>query len=475
MGPLARVILTTAAELGDVVSFEDLVETGSTSDDVLDAVDAAILAGLVVEREGRYAFAHPLYRAALRRGLPPRDRVTVHRRIATALARGIDPADAQAVAWAGRRRIDIQGVAMHAAAAAELGSRDATGLAVGFGIGAGARQADLFDFAGAAATIERAMRIWQRMPEVERARFGISAAHIRLGQARRQIGDEAGASAAYAEAVSSARDDAELASAASAASSLPYEHGRYAQSLEILDRAGQRISDPAALALLDSARAWILGREGHWNEAVEMLTRTIAALDTGQPTPDLMRALDRLAIAFRDASPSNPSAALPLIERAIDMAVELGKTNERATCEMHLAGVLQSLGRLDEAMLALDRARGLCRLSGEQYTETVIEWVAAEVEQLRGNPREAIGHRRRELEVFAAIGGNPRHEAMAHAHIARLARELADPELERSATDAALGGARHSGIDGLEARVEWALTTESWFSDMPPIGTAGSR
>jgi DNA-binding SARP family transcriptional activator/tetratricopeptide (TPR) repeat protein len=464
MGPVARLVLATAAELGDVVEFEDIVATGAAPDDVLDAVDAAIGAGLVRELEGRYAFGHPLYRAALRRGLPPRDRASVHRRIAEMLARGIDPADSGAVRRAGARGVDILAIASHAARAAELGSRDAAQLAVGFGFGAGARQADLFDFAGAIRTLRQALRQWQRLPEGERQRFGVSAVHVRLGEALRRAGDDVGASAALDEAVATAIDDAELATAASAAAWLPYEHGRYEAALALLQRADARIAEPAAHALIDSTRAWILGREGDWNGAIDILTRTVATLDAGGPSPDLMRALDRLAIAYRDAAPSNAFAAIPLLERAIGMAVELGRTGERATYEMHLAGAYQALNRLDDAIATLDRARGLCRLAGEQYIETVVEWVSAEVEQLRGNHAAAIAHRRRELEIFASIGGNARHEALAHAHLAHLARTVGDDRLASAEAEAARVGARHSGIDTLEARVEWALSTDDWFA-----------
>ena len=467
MGPVARLVLAVAAELGDVVAFDDLVATGSSPDEVLDAADAALAAGLVVEREGRYAFAHPLYRAALRRGLPPRDRSSVHRRIAAMLSRGIDPRDRAAVRSAGERGVDLLAIAGHAASATELGSRETGALAVGFGIGAGERQAYLFDFAGAVATLRRALAIWQRLADAERDGFPISEAWVELGQALRRTGDDTGASAAFEAAMGAARDGDELATAASAAAWLPYEHGRFEPALAILDRVAPRIVDPIPSARLDSARGWIQGRNGDWSGAREVLARACRVLEAGGPTPDLMRALDRLGIAYRDGQPSDPRAAIPVLERAIHMAVELGRTGERAGYEMHLAGALSSLGRRDEAIAALDRARGLARLTGEQYIESVIEWIAAEVEMSRGHLDRAIEHRRRELEIFAAIGGNPRHEALAHAHIAHLARRLGDVAVEREESETARYGARHSGIDGLEARVDWALTTDDWFADMP--------
>jgi len=463
MGPVPRLVLATAAELGDVVAFDDLVDTGSDPDEVLDAVDAAMAAGLVVERDGRYAFAHPLYRAALRRGLPPRDRASVHRRIAVMLARGVDPADEAAILQAGARSVDIVAIAGHAASAVELGSREAARIAVGFGIGAGVRQAYLFDFAGAVATLQRALRLWQRLPDEERPAFAISHAHVELGQALRRTGDDTGAAAAFKAAMDSARTDEELASAASAASWLPYEHGRMKPALAILDGVRERLADPVARARVDSARGWIIGRDASWDEASAIIGPAVDILEAAGPSPDLMRALDRLAIAYRDADPGRPEAAIPVLERAIRMAVELGRTGERAAFELHLGGALLGVGRPDDAVAALDRARGLSQLTGERYIESVVEWNTAEVEQARGDYPAAIRHRRRELEIFAQIGGNPRNEAMAHAHIAQLAHRLADAGLERSETEAARVLARHSGIEGLDARIEEVLATPDWF------------
>jgi ATP/maltotriose-dependent transcriptional regulator MalT len=189
------------------------------------------------------------------------------------------------------------------------------------------------------------------------------------------------------------------------------------------------------------------------------VVRTLA--DDG-PSADLMRALDRLAMVVgeRDAA-----ASIPLLERGLHMAIELGRTGEQATFEMHLAGSLRWAGRLDEAVAALDRARTLCRQAGERYIEAVTEWIAAEVEESRGQLGAAIECRRRELEILRGIGGNARHEALAHAHIAYLARRLGDEGLERSESDAARLGARHSGIEGLEVRVESALATDDWFAE----------
>jgi hypothetical protein len=134
---------------------------------------------------------------------------------------------------------------------------------------------------------------------------------------------------------------------------------------------------------------------------------------------------------------------------------------------MHLAGTLRDLGRIEEAVAALDRSRAICQQTGEHYIESVTEWISAEVQQTRGADEAAIAHRRRELEIFATIGGNPRHEALAHAHIAHLARRLGDAATSTFEADAARTLARHSGIPDLVPRVEWALATDDWFADQP--------
>jgi DNA-binding SARP family transcriptional activator len=467
LGSAARVILATAAELGDIVAFEDLVATGIAGDDVLDAVDAALAGGIVVEAGGRYAFGHPLYRAGLRRSLPPRGRADIHQRIAMALSRGIDPADLAAVRRAGATGVDLIAIAAHATSAVELGRSSSARIAVGFGLGAGERQAFLFDFGGAVPTLRRALDIWQRLPEPDRAGFAIARAHVELGQALRRLGDDGGAAASFRAAIDAAHSDDDLATAYSAASWLPYEHGRFDAAIALLDEGRARISEPVALARLDSARGWILGRSGQWDTAKPLLAAVVATLEREGPSADLMRALDRLAVATGDTG--DEIGAIAILERALHMATELGRTGERAAFEIHLAGSLHAIGRLEEAAAALDRARSLCRLTGERYVESVTEWISAEVEQSRGHDAEAILHRRRELEIFGQIGGNARHEALAHAHIAHLARRLGDRDLERTETESARVGARHSGIDGLKARVEWALTTDDWFAPIPPL------
>jgi hypothetical protein len=142
---------------------------------------------------------------------------------------------------------------------------------------------------------------------------------------------------------------------------------------------------------------------------------------------------------------------------------------------MHLGGQLGELGRFEEALAALERGRALCAVTGEQYIGSVIEWNAAQVAQQMGRLEEAVDHRRRELAIFAEIGPNPRHQALAHAHIAHLSRLLADPETAAAEAGLARASARSGGDPDLVAHVEWALVTDDWFAEPPKDGnTAGT-
>jgi DNA-binding SARP family transcriptional activator/tetratricopeptide (TPR) repeat protein len=458
--PAARSILATAAELGDEVTFEGLTAaTGAPAGDILDALDLAIESGIVVEAHDRYRFGHPLFRAALRHGLAARARGDLHLQIAMALAHGVDPLDRAAIDAAGPA-VDLVAIAAHAAEAVDLGRAEAIPLAVGAGLAAGARQARLFDFEAATQTLERALAIWFRLTPAERKRYPAGAGRMELGWARHGAGDETAAADAFRAAAVLARDDAERARAYAAEAWMPYQHGRFDRADEILRAGLQHVFEPVAVATLESDRGWILGRLDRTAEGLPMLERAVAVLE-GAAAPDVVaRALDRYAVALSDGS--DPQLGVPILERALHLSIDVADTRLEATIRMHLAGCLRDLGDLDAAMAQLDRSIELTRHSGDRYIEAVSEWNAATVEQRRGRFAEGISRRRRELAILGEIGGNPQNEAMAHAHVAYLARRQGDEQLAVAEEMAARNLARHSGIGGLPERLERVLTTE-WF------------
>lgn len=451
----ARTILGTAAELGDDVAFDELVAaTGADPGDVLDALDAAIDAGVLMDAGGRYRFGHPLFRAGIRRGVASRARAELHQRIAVALARGVDPADRVAIEGAGGG-IDVVAVAANASSAAELGRADALPFAVGFGLAAGALQARLFDLPTAARTLERALATWFRLDPQTRARYPASEGRIALGWARHGAGDERAAAEAFRAAATIGRDDGERARAYLAAAWMPYQHGRFDRADEILREGLARVSEPVAVATLQSDRGWILDRLNCGAEALPILEKAVGVLEFAG-TPDVLaRTLDRYGVVASEQI--RPEVGAPILERALQLAIEVGDTRLEATARMHFAGCIADLGQLERAGAELDRAIELTRFSGDRYIEAVCQWNAANVEDARGRFSEAIARRRRELEILAELGGNPQNEAMANVHIALLEGHLGNPAGAAEAAQLARDIAGHARIEGLIERVEKTL------------------
>jgi tetratricopeptide (TPR) repeat protein len=135
---------------------------------------------------------------------------------------------------------------------------------------------------------------------------------------------------------------------------------------------------------------------------------------------------------------------------------------------MHLAGAYRQIGRLDEATREIDAALASCSMTGDRYIEAVTVWIAAEVEHARGRYAEAIALRRRELDMLGALGGNEHNQAMAHAHIAFLARQLGDARLQTDEARIARLIAQHAGLEHLPGRIEQALASPGWFIEDPP-------
>jgi hypothetical protein len=96
----AQTILAQAAVIGAETSIDVLADVAGAAEDVaLDAVEAALVAGLVTEPEaGRIRFAHALVRDTLYDGLSRLRRARLHTRAAHAIERD-SPADVAALAY----------------------------------------------------------------------------------------------------------------------------------------------------------------------------------------------------------------------------------------------------------------------------------------------------------------------------------------------------------------------------------------
>jgi tetratricopeptide (TPR) repeat protein len=341
-----------------------------------------------------------------------------------------------------------------------LGNADLLPLAMGFGFAAGLRQNAVFDHAGAVATLRQALQLWSRLPASERDAVPVAPIHQRLGHALKALRDDAGAAEAFRAAIATATCDMDRARGYTALSWLPYEHGGFDRSVEVLREGIAAVSDPVARAYLESGLGWIRGRQGSWTAAYELLEPTIAVLE--QAPPDILaRALDRFAVAMRDLG--TPERAIHVFRRALILCRETANVHEESIVRMHLATALRDAGDATGALPEVSRAIELTRMTGDRYIEAVSHWILAEVEDTLGNLDGAARARRAELEILGSIGGNPQNQAMAHAHLAHLAKRAGDASTARVEADAARGMAAHAGLDYLPALVERAIGAANWF------------
>ncbi len=161
-----------------------------------------------------------------------------------------------------------------------------------------------------------------------------------------------------------------------------------------------------------------------------------------------------------------PDEGLPLIRRAL--AIDLDRRDARVELRrrLHLANSLIRAGRPAEARRHISRALELAEQMGDWFAESAGAWLAADAEDELGNLEAAREMRLREIALLTRTGGNPPHEAWAHAHLAHLARLLGDPGMEeREARQARELAAAERETD-LPIRIEQALSAAKW-SDAP--------
>ena len=130
--------------------------------------------------------------------------------------------------------------------------------------------------------------------------------------------------------------------------------------------------------------------------------------------------------------------------------------------QIHLAVALTRSGHPARARGHADRSLELASLTGDRYSEAVAAWGAAEMQDVLGDRGAAVAYRHRELRLLASIGGNPHNEALAHAHLAHLARLQGDASGFAREAGTALVLARSSDDTDYPARIQAALEAENW-------------
>ncbi len=325
-----QTILLVAAVVGREFDLDVVREVSGLDDEAaLDAVEAALLSGLVVEDTtvGRFRFAHALVREAIYHEVSQVRRARLHARVAEALAAGAGRADRAAAHWW--------------LAAPVVGARTVLPHLL-----AGA------DHALAGLAHEEAERHLRHMLEllaaepqsIERARSELEV-HMRLGTLFAQL--DGAQSVSGRAAVTRARELAEEIAdgpATMAAHRSLYEvavaRAEHTDARELAERmldVGRRLADPASLALAHLAvgrTLWCLGEPG---AAREHLERSLRLAGSASETPHEVLPVDvtvRLQL----------SPVLDLLgherEAAVHLDTALART--RTMAPLARAGVLTS-------------------------------------------------------------------------------------------------------------------------------------
>lgn len=462
----ARELLDVAAELGPLITFEVLsAAVPDREHDLIETLDEALGSGLLVEQGGGYAFAHPLYRVAVRSVAGRARRATMQLRIARALAgdaaSGSDP---RSLRTAAAGSPDPTVVAERAFEAVRLGHAEAAPLAVAFGLAAAGRHAAVHDRAEAARLYEEALGLWPRLAGDEPSAWGISGGFVGLGALRALAGDMDGAADAFREATALAATPDEIAHAyLEFADAVPYRQGDFEGTRSILAEGMARLPPEcrAGRAMLGAVSGWCLFRMRRIDEAVSVIQGAYDELGDAPEPHAAIRVLDALGVVLHYAGQA-AAHRRAYLERARSIAVEMHDSTWEAVTTLHLGVLFVRDGEPARGRFHIERALQLARVTGDRYVELVAVWVFAETADALGDYPAAVEARLREVQLLDATGGNAHNAALAHAHLAHLALLMGDAATHAAEADVARTLARQSEERGYPERIDAAIRVVSW-------------
>ena len=377
--------LRVAAVLGPDCDLELVAQVARTPvADVLNHLEAAARAGLIVERGSRFQFRHQLIREALESATGAARRALFHQEAARALA--------------GRPRPDALAVAVHARAGG-----DAILASTSFA-GAAAAAAARFDVQAAEDLLAAALAL------APTAEAYTARARVRIS---RQAHEQAAADAREAIALGGGAAALEVAGWAA------YYRRDYVGARAFAEEAVARATDVAV-------RASGLALAGRVRHAVGDLAGAIEHLTSVEDAPPAVRGIADVWLAQVHAHQGCPTEALVAVTRATVDADDLA----HPWAPMHLRFVralaLGQLGRVAEAERVVAELETVLARGGPVGRRFVAPAanVGAWILRWSGRGAEADERNRRALDVTGGDSG-PTGDAFAEAHYVALL-DLAD-------------------------------------------------
>ena len=357
---ISRDVINTASVVGRGVSHQVISAACQLPPAVLDAAlrDCVTRHLLAVDHNGHgYVFRHSLTQEAVYGDLLPGQRIRLHGLVAATLEQteregGGDGAAELAYHW---------------------WEADRPVEALRYCVQAAKHASRVFGFAEAARFYEQAMTLWGRVPDPERVgEISYEALLTKAADARRWTGDVTQAVRLVEQAVALVDSDGQRERERLAG--LLDRQGRYLW--EMGDSAGSLNAYERAWKLLDGQvptadHAWVLAgyatalmQAGRHTQAIPHCRRALAMADASGGAAAKGRALNTLGVCL--ALTGEPSDGISALRQAADIAGRSGELEDIDRAYANLTYVLESCGRLEEALsVAREGARRTAELGVE--------------------------------------------------------------------------------------------------------------
>jgi DNA-binding CsgD family transcriptional regulator/tetratricopeptide (TPR) repeat protein len=351
LDPAAQGLLRLAAAAGRDVGYPLLRAVAALPEpDLRESLRQAVEHGVLVAvpATGSLRFRHALLAEAVSATILPGEREELHARLAEELARSATAPPAE--------------LAPHWAAAGR--STEALAASV-----EAARQAEaVFGLAEALAHLERALRLWDAVPD--------AAERVRL----------------------------DLAGLCSWAAELADQTGTAPRAVELTQQAIELVGegDPARAALLHERLGRHLHASGRGDAALAAFERAVALVPARPPSPERAQALAALANGLSLAWRYDESLAIG--EQALALARAVGAHQAELRALIVLGMGLAYVGRGDEGLAKLWQALRLAEAGADPVALENAYIALTDVLMMLGRPRESARLAESALEVLRPYG-----------------------------------------------------------------------
>jgi DNA-binding CsgD family transcriptional regulator/tetratricopeptide (TPR) repeat protein len=350
LDPATWSLLRLAAAAGRDVGYPLLrAAAGLPGGDVRESLRRAVEHGVLVadHAAGSFRFRHALLAEAVYATVLPGEREELHARLAEELARAAAAPAELAPHWAAAGR------SVEALAASVQAARQAEAV---------------FGLAEALAHLERALALWQAVPD--------AAELVRL----------------------------DLAELCSWAAELASQTGAAPRAVELTRRAIELVdtSDPVRAALLHERLGRYLNESGGTNAGLAAFERAVELVPAQPPSPERAQALAALAHGLMLAWRYEES--LVVCERALALALMVGAQSAQLRALIVLGTDLAYLGRGDEGLGHLRQALRLAEERGDPMMLQRVYVMLTDVLTMLGRPRESARLAAAGLEIMRGFG-----------------------------------------------------------------------